>query len=339
MNRIFPVFIPHAGCPFRCVYCDQNAITGTDTPFQPTSAAARSLRLALIQFIRRHHFQEKEVAFYGGTFTALPDSVQEDWFRWVNDVIDHKTSLRISTRPDCVSEEVLERCHRYGVRTLELGVQSFDDNVLSASERGYNAALAEDGCRRVLEHRFELGIQLMPGLPDDSPERFFRTVSKTIELHPQFVRLYPTIVLAGTGLAERYAQGLFSPWSLDTAVDACADALERCEAARIVVAKMGLHSDIPAGNVIAGPYHRGFGELVRARRMFAVVEKNYRPGMALIVSAADISLLKGIPGRYCADFLQRFSDLAIFIDKNRSKGTFMVMENIRLNKDDMLRYH
>jgi histone acetyltransferase (RNA polymerase elongator complex component) len=325
--QIYPVFIPHAGCPFRCVFCDQAAITGTSLNTRPPVDQIRYIRLALTQFQRRYHFQSKEIAFYGGTFTAMDESARDFWLDIVKPCMDRRTSIRVSTRPDCVGDEQLKYCRKRGVHTIELGVQSFDDHALKESLRGYDGETAEQGCRRVLASGFHLGIQLMPGLPGDTLASFMRSVEITADIRPDFVRLYPAVVLANTEMERWMREGKYQPWSLEQAVEACDLAVERLHRCGVSIAKVGLHSDLPQGNVCGGPFHRGFGELVRARGMVRRITSEFRHGHSLVISPRDISLLRGHAGRYFDDFRQEQGEIPIYIDRNLPKGVFSVVES------------
>lgn len=214
--------------------------------------------------------EQGEVAFYGGTFTALPRQMLHRLLQeaacWVDAGVF--SGIRFSTRPDSLSEEDCALLQNYPVTTVELGVQSFEDAVLERSGRGYGAGLALETARRVKEYGWQLGLQLMPGLPDDSREAFLRSIAVAVDLKPGFVRLYPTLVLQGTALAKAHALGVYQPLTVDEAVSWCAEALEMLKRAKVAVARMGLHADpelLAPGRIIAGPFHPAFGYLVRVR--------------------------------------------------------------------------
>jgi histone acetyltransferase (RNA polymerase elongator complex component) len=178
------------------------------------------------------------------------------------------TGIRFSTRPDCLGDEIIGIFSKYPVRTVELGVQSLSDSVLQESRRGYRARSVHDSSKRVRDAGWELGIQLMAGLPGDTRALFLESVSKAIALAPDFLRIYPALVLEGTILADSYKNGGYTPLSLDEAVTWLAPAYDEALRAGIPVIRMGLHPD-PAlekpGVILAGPYHPAFGHLVRCR--------------------------------------------------------------------------
>jgi histone acetyltransferase (RNA polymerase elongator complex component) len=260
---IIPIFIPQEGCRHRCVYCDQATISGVSQPaWNP--ASIRSYVKAYLAGSDRHPVQ---VAFYGGSFTLLSEVRQRLFLESVQDFLQlgQVNSLRLSTRPDGVESKTLRLLQTMGVQTIELGAQSLSDKVLAASARGHSAADVEGATLRLQEYGFEVGLQLMPGLPQDSRETFLRTVDKTIALNPHFVRLYPTVVLSSTPLEQLYRRGLYRPLSLQEAVDRCKEAKQRFARAGIQVIRMGLQPTTSLeqpGRIIAGPYHPAFGQLV-----------------------------------------------------------------------------
>lgn len=209
------------------------------------------------------------MAFYGGTFTSLPLGRMEELLRAVTPYLDQGMfgSIRVSTRPDSVHKEHLELMRAMGVSTVELGTQSMDDGVLKLSRRGHTARDSVDSVHLLKEYGFKVGIQLMPGLPGDSAEVFLRGVEKVIKLRPDMVRLYPTIVIKGTELEKWYREGRYHPWSLDEAVEVCRKSCVRLEESRIPVIRIGLMSSpslLSDGQIVAGPWHRAFGFLVRS---------------------------------------------------------------------------
>ena len=178
------------------------------------------------------------------------------------------TGIRFSTRPDCLGDEVVELISKYPVRAVELGVQSLSDTVLQKSRRGYSARSVEESAKRVRDSGWALGIQMMAGLPGDTRGLFIQSMDKAIALAPDFLRIYPTLVLAGTNLADSFRKGIYTPLSLDEAVTWLTPAYAAALRAGIPVIRMGLHPD-PAlekpGVILAGPYHPAFGHLVRCR--------------------------------------------------------------------------
>jgi histone acetyltransferase (RNA polymerase elongator complex component) len=209
-----------------------------------------------------------ELAFYGGTFTALPSEVMQQILEtttpWVRAGVF--SGLRLSTRPDGITRDTCSLLRDYPVETIELGVQSLADEVLVQSRRGYSVATVNRAAALVREGGWRLGLQLMLGLPGDSHVRFLDSIVAAVQLRPDFVRIYPTLVLAGTELAAWRREGSYVPLSLEEAISWCVPAYELLFNANIPIARLGLHPDPELqkpGTVLAGPYHPAFGHLVR----------------------------------------------------------------------------
>ena len=262
---IVPIFISNQGCPHRCVFCDQSKITGSvkvniDKVKDTIETAIRSKRLKDKDKI--------EVAFYGGTFTNLPIRHMKSLLEVVKYYIKKGMikNIRISTRPDSVNDKIIDILREYSVNTVELGAQSLDDNVLALSKRGHTSKDTIESFYKLKKAGFQVGIQLMVGLPGDTKKTFMDTIRRVIELHPDMVRLYPTVVIKGTGLEKMYREGEYTPLSLEEAVDICVDALKELEEKGIPVIRIGLmNSESLVKNIVAGPWHPSFGFLVRSK--------------------------------------------------------------------------
>ena len=250
---ILPVFVPHMGCPHTCVFCNQFRITGTWQPPDLATLACQAEEWAASSGTL------PELAFYGGSFTAINLETQTALLESAAQLKkDGRISrVRLSTRPDALDAEVLARLAHYGVDTVEIGVQSLDDEVLAASQRGHTAAQAEDAIRRVQAAGFRCGAQMMVALPGDIPEKSLATGARLVQLAPDMVRIYPTAVIRDTALAEAYAAGSYQPWPLDAVLDTVAALLDLFDAAEIPVIRVGLQAEdnLSQGDVIAGAYH------------------------------------------------------------------------------------
>ncbi len=208
---------------------------------------------------------KKEVAFYGGSFTGLDKKVQSVYLEVANKYIKRGDldSIRISTRPDYISESCLSILKGYGVGTIELGVQSMIDEILISSGRGHTAMDTKKAVRLLKEQDFNVGLQLMPGLPGDTRQTINGTTLEVISLSPDFVRIYPTLVVRGTPLERMYAEGRYKPWSLKDMLNVCGNMLAQFKNAAIPVVRVGLqHTSELEENVVAGPYHQSFRSVI-----------------------------------------------------------------------------
>lgn len=261
------IFVPHAGCPNQCSFCDQRAISATLQP--PSVQEVESILTGALSMKNR---ECAEIAFFGGSFTAIERgymvSLLETASRFVG--ADGFSAIRISTRPDCIDSEILSLLKRYGVTAIELGAQSMDDGVLTVNRRGHTSKQVEDSAALIKASGFELGLQMMVGLYGDTKTLIRQTCERIIELQPDTVRIYPTVVLKNTHLAQLLEQGDYVPMSIESAVELCADLLSRFEAHGIRVIKLGLHaSQEVEKQMFGGIYHPAFRELCESRMMFS----------------------------------------------------------------------
>ena len=256
------LFVPHLGCPHRCVFCDQTAISGAGRPITKedvVSACETAMRTP-------HRQEDAEIAFFGGSFTAVDRSVQRMCLETAAPYLKTGFSgIRVSTRPDAVDEDSLRFLKHYGVTAVELGAQSMDNAVLALNERGHTAEETAGAAALVKEYGFSLGLQMMTGLPGATDQTDRNTADALIGLRPDTVRIYPTVVLRNTALTRMYAAGKYTPPTLGQSVTLCAELLNRFHAAGIPVIRLGLHA---GGNIsenyVAGPYHPAFRELCEA---------------------------------------------------------------------------
>jgi histone acetyltransferase (RNA polymerase elongator complex component) len=266
---VIPFFISHLGCPHRCVFCDQEKIAGA----RGVLPSADEMLDKIEQYRNSSPGREFEVAFFGGTFTALPIEDQHQLLATLQPLLasGHLGSLRLSTRPDAVNPETAAFLKAMGVRSVELGVQSMNEEVLRLSGRGHSARDTERAVRALQSERIEVGVQLMPGLPGDTEERSLASLEQVLALGPSFLRIYPTLVIAGTELAARYQAGSYQPQSLDQAVSLCKRMLLLARSAGVPVVRLGLQPTAELespGVLLAGPYHPAFGQLVESELCF-----------------------------------------------------------------------
>lgn len=259
-KHILPFFIPHLGCPQQCIFCDQHKIAGR----QPPTAAEVAQAIAALPSERQADY---ELAFYGGSFTALPPDLQACYLEPARQALaaGRLGAIRVSTRPDCINDEVVEILHHYGVGTVELGVQSMQDDVLRQARRGHTAAQALTALRRLQAAGFKTGVQLMPGLPGESLRQCWQGARRLLAGRPDMLRIYPTVVLQGTALARLYQQGDYQPLTLAQATAVTLALKLMAEDWGVAVIRMGLQPSAElAAQVLAGPYHPSFGALVQS---------------------------------------------------------------------------
>jgi histone acetyltransferase (RNA polymerase elongator complex component) len=325
---IIPFFIPHAGCPHQCVFCDQKSITGKSALPDPSS-----LPPTIGSYLATAAYDAPvQVAFYGGSFTALPVETQKAYLMSVQPFLaaGRIEGIRLSTRPDAVTPDIIALLEHYHVRTVELGAQSMDDEVLLHSGRGHTAAHTINAVALLKGRGLSIGLQLMPGLPGDTPERFQETVSKVISLKPDFVRIYPVLVIRDTPLAELYRTKRFAPLSLDNAVDLCQRALERFEQAGINVIRIGLQPTAELerpGTIVAGPWHPAFRQLVESSRFLEsmrtlLVPENASAPVIFAVNPADLSSAIGQNRRNIHAIRDQYGrESTIMADPSLPRGT------------------
>jgi len=271
---IVPFFISHQGCPHHCVFCDQERISGHGGGLpEPAEMIA-----AIDRFTAFGGGRPLEVAFYGGTFTSLPRSDQERLLAPLQPLMaaGRLTRVRLSTRPDAVDGETARFLRIRGVATVELGVQSMDDNVLGAAGRGHGAVHVEQAFASLHGAGIAVGAQLMPGLPGDTAQSALISLERVLALAPAFVRIYPTVVVAGTRLADLWRSGAYTPLGLDEAVSLCGTMLRRCLAAGVPVVRIGLQPTEELerpGTILAGPWHPAFRQLVESELYYGVLER------------------------------------------------------------------
>ena len=273
--RIIPIFLPHAGCPARCLFCDQQAATGLPAGADP--AVQLSAGIQTMGDRKSNANDRREVAFYGGNFTGLDPIQQRRLLATVRPFIDSGRidGVRVSTRPDWIDAATLALLSSGNVDTIEIGAQSMDDGVLAACNRGHTAKQVRTAARLIKERGLKLGIHLMAGLPRQSAESLTATVQEVIALRPDFVRLHPTLVLRGSGLEAMMKAGQYEPLSMEDAVDCCAAALAAFRCADIPMARLGIHlsEDLASGGaVVAGPAHPSFRNLVESRIFLRMIE-------------------------------------------------------------------
>lgn len=287
------VFVPHIGCPNKCSFCNQRYITGIYKAPHPEDVE-KAVKEAISS--KNYNPNNTEIAFFGGSFTAINRGYMESLLETASSYVDIGvvSGVRISTRPDAIDDEILTLLKSYGVTAIELGAQSLNDYVLKKNNRGHTAKDVEKASMLIKKHGFELGLQIMTGLYADDNDSAIRTVQKIIEIAPDTVRIYPTIVLKDTDLEALYLDKIYEPQSLGDAVKLASKLYLQLTRAGIKVIRLGLHS-IEEGSFVAGPWHPAFAELCYSQIMLSkVLGHLFTPGKYIIyVNKKCVSKMTG----------------------------------------------
>ena len=308
-HYIIPIFVPHFGCPHDCVFCNQKKITGLSTDISPDH----------VEIIIEEHlksFKEGafiEVAFYGGSFTAIDIDIQSQLlsvpyrFKLQGKI----NEIRLSTRPDAINNKILNNLKRFTVNTIELGCQSLNDQVLSLSDRGHTSDDVYKASRMIKEEGFNLGLQMMLGLPGDTMSKALYTATEFIRLKPDCVRIYPTLVIKETYLEQLYLENKYLPLSLEKSIDITTQILILFYLENINVIRVGLQptENIQMGkDVIAGPFHPAYRQLVEANIFKLLIqmylsEKNINTENKTMIIKTNSKNISNIAGQKSSNLL------------------------------------
>lgn len=312
---VIPVFLPHAGCPHQCVFCDQVSIAGGTR----TAVNADQIRSQIHQFLGYKNGRRKpvQISFYGGNFLGLKKGQIAGLLDLAVEFIrrGRADSIRFSTRPDSITPENLDIIKEYPVETIELGVQSMDDYVLRLAERGHTAADTAQAVELLKEHQFDIGLQLMVGLPGDDKARSLTSAEKIAALQPDFVRIYPTLVVKNSKLARWYQKGGYTPLSLPEAVSRVKELYLLFQKHDIRVIRMGLQATeglADSATVLAGPYHPAFGHLVYSEIFLDAARAGLSAAgptaaaAAIFVNPRRISTMRGLKNANVARLKRQF---------------------------------
>lgn len=312
---IVPVFVPHKGCPNDCLFCNQYKIAN-HVDIVNGKDIYRYIEKQLSYFPDNE--VEREIAFYGGSFTGLDRGVMKEYLSIAQSFIQRGcvAHTRVSTRPDYIDEEILDVLEAYGIETIELGVQSTNGEVLKANNRGHTTQDVFAAAEQIKGRGFVLGLQMMPGLYRDNRERILQTASDFCEIKPDMVRIYPTLVLKETKLEVLWREGLYHPLTLEEAVEICEEIYELFLLEDIEVIRMGLQPTENInddGDVIAGPFHPAFRSLVEStlyRELLDDAFKNMsleeKTELTLRVHPSKLSFAVGMDGRNKKFFINKY---------------------------------
>lgn len=287
------IFVPHIGCPQKCSFCNQNTITGHSEA--PTAQDVINTVETALASNKDNKF-EYEIAFFGGSFTAIKREYMLELLEAAYPYVKSGAvkGIRISTRPDCIDDEILAVLKKYGVTSIELGAQSMNDKVLAANFRGHTAEDVRIASNLIKKKGFELGLQMMTDLYTSTRGSDFQTAREFVKLKPKTVRIYPTVVIKGTYLAKLYEEGVYKPSPLNKTVALCAQLVELFEENSIEVIRLGLHSSEELKqNMLAGGYHECLGEMVISKMMFNKITSNPPGKYQVYINQRSLSKLLG----------------------------------------------
>ncbi|MBW1650457.1 MAG: radical SAM protein [Deltaproteobacteria bacterium] len=313
---IIPVFIPNIGCPHKCIFCDQSIITNTSTKIATPKTIEETVNSWLLY--NKNINAEKQLSFYGGNFLGLNENTLLSFLNKAEELISLKKidSIRFSTRPDTITQRKLNLLKKYSVKTIEIGAQSMDNEVLKQSGRGHKAKDTAEAAMLIKDNNFELGLQMMTGLPKDTEEKTLYTAKKIAELKPNFVRIYPCIVLRQSPLEILLKKGLYTPYALSQSVDIVKKAYLIFKEKNIKVIRIGLQASEelkPDCKIAAGPYHPAYGHLVLSAIYFDIAadiikeKKLHNKEINIIVNHRDVSVVCGIKKENIIKLTNRFN--------------------------------
>ncbi|MFB0917516.1 MAG: radical SAM protein [Clostridiaceae bacterium] len=330
---IIPVFVPHLGCPHDCVFCDQAKITNQERSVIK-EVTGQDVHRIVDEYLSTMDTENAviEISFFGGTFTAIPRLKQEELLSAAKYHLDKGqiNHIRCSTRPDYINDEILDFVKSCGMDIIELGVQSLNEDVLFLSGRGHNSKSVEEASLLIKKHGIKLGHQLMLGLPGDNKEKDLESAKRSIKMAPDFVRIYPALIIKGTPMEAMFLKGIYKPYSLDKAIAVSSEMIDMFSLAGVNVIRVGLQptEEISPGNsLVAGPYHPAFRELTQSYsfwkkiREFVLDSADFehdenehifkKDSLVIKVNPKDISTVFADKKKYLIEFMDLMSDKEI----------------------------
>lgn len=319
-----PIFIPELACPNRCIYCNQRHISGQLQAVKPEEIK-QIIEQHLATFIRP---SEVELAFFGGSFTGIDEKDMLTYLQTVQPYIEQGEikSIRISTRPDYINEKILDILQQYNVKDIELGAQSLNEEVLAFAKRGHTVRDVENASQLIKSYGFSLGLQMMIGLPLDTVEKSKETAKKILKLGAESTRIYPTLVINNTDLADLYRQSKYKALSLNEAVDWTTEIYKIFSQSSIKILRIGLHPSealINGTELLAGPFHVSFKELVFTKIWQEKFEKLPINTKTILVNPKEINYAIGYNSKNKQLLQKKFPYLKFISDSNVELGTFI----------------
>lgn len=323
-----PIFVPELACPFQCVFCDQRKISGsTKIP------SLEEVDEIILKYLNTFPEEKAhiEIGFFGGNFTGIPETDLRAFLSTAQKYVDQELvhSIRLSTRPDYISHEILSLLNEYTVETIEIGAQSMDDGVLIKSGRGHTALQIIHCSELIIGAGFKLGLQMMLGLPGDNLEKSIATAKQIVALNPTDIRIYPTLVIEGTELAEIFKDGKYEPLSLKDAVLWTKEIYRIFGDAGLNIIRVGLHPSeelTDKKSLLAGPYHPNFRELVLTElwkdRIFEKLEFKHNKSLIIYVSPHELNHAIGFGSKNKILLEKRFESVKIKADQKLINFSF-----------------
>jgi len=323
-----PVFIPELACPFQCVFCNQQKISG-----HQNIPDEQEIRQTITDHLNSFKHKERtvEVGFFGGSFTGIPSDEQKHYLEIVQPFIKNGEvqAIRLSTRPDYISKEILNVLKKYGVSTIELGAQSMDDDVLKKSFRGHTARQTEQASDMIRQHGFELGLQMMIGLPGDTLEKALYTARKIISLGASNTRIYPALVIKDTAMHKWFDEGTYTPLSREEAIRWTKQILPLFEDAGVTVLRVGLHPSeglLSGDELVAGPFHPSFKELVLTEiwydKLKPLTDEKKGEKLTVYVPKKELNYAVGYEAKNKKMLLEKFREVKFVPEPSLKKRDF-----------------
>lgn len=332
---IIPIFVPHLGCPNQCTFCNQKKISG-----QVKNVTAEDVKNTIEYYLKNFKDDHKyvEVAFFGGSFTGIDESLQNELLEAANEYVQNGKvgSIRISTRPDYINKDILKRLKRYHVKTIELGVQSTNDYILAKCQRGHTYEDVKKASKLIRRYGFTLGHQMMIGLPESTKLDELNTAKELIKLKPKIVRIYPVLVIKDTTLAEEYEKKEYIPLTIEQAVERSKEVVALFNKAKVNVIRIGLQNteeisdpSLESSQVVAGPYHPAFRQLVESSMWYDEIVAKIKQfnvkvmKVKIIANPENINLIIGHKKENILKLKEIYDvDVIVKPDENIKKGKF-----------------
>ena len=328
-----PIFIPDMACVGNCIFCDQKNITSHY--HSPTKEDIQETIKTHLQSIPQDN-SHIELGFFGGSFTGLSKAKQEEYLQEVQPYIAEGKihSIRLSTRPDMIDDDILRLLKQYYVETIEIGAQTFDKEVLLKSERGHSIEDTYNAAEKIKAAEINLGLQMMIGLPGDSIEKSLHTANTIVELGATNTRIYPLLIIKNTPLEQMYKRGEYKPLSIDTTVDYLSQIIPVFEKANVQILRVGLHQSegLNSGEtLIAGPYHPSIKELAiskiwQNKLQVLLQSKKYSDNIIIEVSPSEINYAIGYHASNKKMLLEKYKQIKFVPNTNLTQRDYHVQD-------------